>query len=219
MKVLTLKDITKQYGDKIILHNFNLEVEQGEFVCIMGSSGSGKSTLLNIMGLLEKPTLGDINILGVNNPILNSRATTKLLRNNISYLFQNYGLVDYESVIYNLKLATHFLKLNRQEEEKRIREALQVVGLEGFEKEKVFCLSGGEQQRVALAKIILKPSQIILADEPTGSLDSQNRDAVLNLLKKINDEGKTVIVVSHDNMMENYAMRKISLDSKNNEKI
>ncbi|SFU84711.1 putative ABC transport system ATP-binding protein [Clostridium sp. DSM 8431] len=211
MNIISLNNITKTFDKKIIFKNFNLNIEKGEFVSIMGPSGSGKSTLLNIIGLLEKPDSGSVQILDHINPKFNSHIGTKLLRKEISYLFQNYGLVESKSVRYNLKMATYFLNLSKTEENERIKDALNRVGLKNIEDEKVCSLSGGEQQRVALAKIILKPSSIILADEPTGSLDANNRDSVLQLLKEFNKEGKTIIVVTHDPIVQEYATKKICI--------
>jgi putative ABC transport system ATP-binding protein len=113
-------------------------------------------------------------------------------------LFQNYGLIDAESVFENVRIVTRFKKLSKKEERKAIADALEKLGLAGFESKKVFTLSGGEQQRVALAKILIKSPGIILADEPTGSLDEDNRDYVMRILQDLNEEGKTIVVVSHD---------------------
>ena len=212
MSIVKLVDINKRYGDKIIFEKFNLLVEEGEFVSVVGPSGAGKSTLLNIIGMLEKPDSGSIEIDGIKNPTFNSHKGTLLMRNTISYLFQNYGLIDNESVLYNLKTATKFLKLSALEEKQKILDSLDTVGLSDFENKKVYQLSGGEQQRVALAKLILKPSKIILADEPTGSLDSKNRDDVLSILKNLNKNGKTIIMVTHDPIAESYADRHIYIN-------
>ncbi|HHZ06042.1 MAG TPA: putative bacteriocin export ABC transporter [Clostridiales bacterium] len=198
MEVIKLNDISKSFGDKVVFNKFNLSVQEGDFLCITGDSGKGKSTLLNMIGLLEKPDSGKINILGFENPEINSKSGVELLRSNISYLFQNYGLVDNETVEYNLKISTRFLKLSKEEKNTKMVEALKTVGLSGYEKKKIYQLSGGEQQRVAIAGILLKPTSIILADEPTGSLDSRNRDLVMSLLTKINSLGTTVIIVTHD---------------------
>lgn len=211
MSVVELKNICKKYGDKEIFNNFNLTVEEGDFVSIMGVSGAGKSTLLNIIGMLEKADSGDIEILGVKNPSFNSGKGVKLLRNGISYLFQNYGLVDSESVLYNLKIATTYLNCSKAEKKEKISKALEKVGLTGYEKRKIYQLSGGEQQRVAMAKIILKSSKIILADEPTGSLDSANRNDVMGLLNEMNKSGSTIIVVTHDPAVDEYATVHIKL--------
>ena len=211
MDIITLQNITKTFGEKNVFKDYNLNIKKREFVTIMGSSGSGKSTLLNMIGLLEKPDSGTIKILEQINPKFNSPKGIKLLRNNISYLFQNYGLVESKTVKYNLKMATRFLKLSKSEEDDKINSALETVGLKKVEKGKVYTLSGGEQQRVALAKIMLKPSDIILADEPTGSLDAYNRDCVLDILKEFNKQGKTIIVVTYDENVTRYASRKIEL--------
>jgi len=211
MAVISLNNICKSFGNKVIFDNLNLNVNEGEFLCITGVSGKGKTTLLNIIGLLEKPDSGSINIMGYDNPEIDSKSGIKLLRSNISYLFQNYGLVDNETVEYNLKIATRFLKLSKNDEKKKIAEALNTVGLNGYEKNKIFQLSGGEQQRVAMARILIKPTNIVLADEPTGSLDSDNRDLIMELLTKVNEQGKTVIIVTHDKEVVKCAKRVIEL--------
>lgn len=211
MNIISLKNISKKFGRKSIFKDFNLDIEKGDFVSIMGPSGSGKSTLLNMIGLLESPDHGDIKIMEHLNPKFSSKQGILLLRNEISYLFQNYGLVSHETVAYNLKMATKFLNLSENKENDKIRDALLKVGLGDIQKEKVYCLSGGEQQRVALAKIMLKPSNIVLADEPTGSLDSNNRTVVLDIMKRFNEEGKTIIVVTHDPVVEECASKKIRL--------
>ena len=129
------------------------------------------------------------------------------------YLFQNYGLIDTETVEGNMKIATHFKKLGKRDEQQLIANALAQVGLQGYEHRKVYTLSGGEQQRVALAKIIAKSPQIIFADEPTGSLDEKNRDYVLEILKELNHQGKTVVVVTHDPYVNACAKRHLSLSA------
>lgn len=211
MKIISLKNIDKAFEKNQVLSEFNLDIEEKEFVCIMGESGSGKSTLLNIIGLLDRPDSGLLTINNKKNPKINSREGIYLLRNVISYLFQNYGLVESETVDYNLKLAMRFLRLNKKEKAKQIENALERMGLEKIINRKVYCLSGGEQQRVALAKVMLKPSRIILADEPTGSLDSGNKEIVMEFLKTQNKEGKTVVLVTHDDTIKKYASRIITI--------
>ena len=211
MSTVKLEDISKKFKEKVIFDKFSLEIEAGEFVSVMGESGTGKSTLLNIIGLLEKADSGDVIIHGVKNANMYKTNGRNLLRNNIAYLFQNYGLLENETVMYNLAISSRFLKLSKADKHKKTLEALAQVGLQGFENKKIYTLSGGEQQRVALAKIILKPSDIILADEPTGSLDDKNKDSVLQILKRLNNEGRTVIVVTHDTVVSECAKRIINL--------
>ena len=144
--------------------------------------------------------------------VIQGMIATKLIREEIGYLFQNFALVDEESVNYNLKLALKYVKGNKMH---IIENALEEVGLSGYGNKKIYQLSGGEQQRVALARIIVKPSKIILADEPTGSLDEQNRDIVLNMLRKMQQQGKTIVIVTHDNYIADKCDRVISLEYQN----
>ena len=213
MADIILTNISKSFGDKVLFREYSLEIEHGDFVAIMGASGSGKTTLLNIMGLLEKPDSGETTLCGQKKLSFSSPAANKLRREKISYLFQNYGLIDTETVEGNMKIATHFKKLGKRDEQQLIANALAQVGLQGYEHRKVYTLSGGEQQRVALAKIIAKSPQIIFADEPTGSLDEKNRDYVLEILKELNHQGKTVVVVTHDPYVNACAKRHLSLSA------
>ena len=211
MLVVKMKNLRKTYGSHIILNDFNLEVEEGEFVAITGSSGSGKSTLLNIIGGIETFDSGEYNLFGKETPDYNSYAGIKLLRYDISYLFQNFALISSRTVRENIEIGLQYSKLKRQEKNNLISEALIKVGLEGYDKRKVFELSGGEQQRVALARIILKPSKLILADEPTGSLDLKNREIVMKILCDLIKMGKTIIIVTHDPNVVQYASKSIAL--------
>lgn len=211
MALIMLKDICKQYENHIVLDKFSLEVKEGDYISITGQSGSGKTTILNIIGMLDIQTSGTVEICGYKNPRVASKETTKLRRYEMSYLFQNYGLMDSETVEENLNIALKFKKLSKAEKKKQISSALTQMGMSGYEKRKIFTLSGGEQQRVALAKVILKSPKIILADEPTGSLDCENRDYVMKVMKKFNEEGKTVIVVTHDSYVASCAKRHICL--------
>ncbi|MEE0930027.1 MAG: ATP-binding cassette domain-containing protein, partial [Acutalibacteraceae bacterium] len=185
MAIISLSNICKKYDENIIFDNYSLDIEQGEFVSIMGKSGAGKSTLLNIIGLLEKPDSGDIVINGVKNPKFQSSTGTKLLRHHISYLFQNYGLVENETVEQNLKVGTRYLKLKKEQENKKISEALEFVGLQGYEKKKVYKLSGGEQQKCAIAKVLLTKPKILLLDEPTKGLDAYYKNNLVSLILKL----------------------------------
>ena len=205
--MITLNNISKKYNEKNIVRNFNLKINKGEFISIVGESGSGKTTLLNIIGLLEKQTSVDIVVMGIKNPT--SKELTKLQREFYGYVFQNYALIEEDSVQTNLKLALKYNKVIDKQAE--INRALKLVGLEGYNKKKVFELSGGEQQRLALARIMLKKCEIILADEPTGNLDNKNRDIVFNILKDLNKQGKTIVIVTHDNYIANKCDKIIKL--------
>lgn len=209
--VIELSNINKSYGEHKILNNFSLQISQGTFIAITGKSGIGKSTLLNIIGLLEKADSGTLSLCGVKNPELCSKRGQILLRTKVGYLFQNFGLIDEETVMYNLRISSRFLCLTKDEETKRISDVLKKVGLSGIEKKKIFQLSGGEQQRVSIAKLLLKSPDIILADEPTGSLDSENRDIIMTLLQDLNNDGKTIVVVTHDQFVKNCAKEFLEL--------
>lgn len=211
MDCVKLENVCKSYGTKQVLTNFSLTVKEGDFISIMGASGSGKTTLLNLIGMLDTPDAGCVSILGYDNPVCSSLNILRLRRTEIAYLFQNYGLIENETVKENLNLASHFQKITKAQKREKYAKALSEVGLAGYETRKVFTLSGGEQQRVALAKVIIKSPKLILADEPTGSLDPQNRNAILSLLNKLNHEGKTIIVVTHDPYVDSCAKKHIYL--------
>lgn len=211
MADIILSNICKKLGDKTLFEDFSLKIEEGEFLAIMGESGAGKTTLLNMMGLLERPDSGTVTICGQKNLTFSSRTAVNMRRRKISYLFQNYGLIDTETVENNMRIATHFKAVGKKKERRLISDALEQVGLKGYEKRKVYTLSGGEQQRVALAKVIAKSPQIIFADEPTGSLDESNRNYVMEILKELNNQGKTIVVVTHDPHVNECAKRHIML--------
>lgn len=211
MADIILSNISKRFGDKTLFENFSLTIERGEFLAIMGESGAGKTTLLNMMGLLDRPDSGTVILCNHKNPAFSSRTAVNLRRRQISYLFQNYGLIDTETVESNIQIAAHFKALRKKDEQRLIAEALEQVGLKGYEKRKVYTLSGGEQQRIALAKVIAKSPQIIFADEPTGSLDEKNRSYVMGILSELNRKGKTIVVVTHDPFVEQCAKTHIHL--------
>ena len=193
---IELKNISKKYENKQVLDNFNLVVNKGEMMAITGQSGTGKSTLLNIVGLLEEPDSGDVIIQGIENAWKSEKKQIELFRYTIGYLFQNYALIDNETVSKNLDVALEYVKLPNKDDKKK--EVLEKVGLLDKLNSKIYQLSGGEQQRIALARLMLKKNDIILADEPTGSLDEVNRDQVLSILKSLNNEGNTILIVTHD---------------------
>lgn len=211
--IIELKNINKNYGNKYLFKNLNFSIKKGEMIAITGASGSGKSTLLNIIGLIDKPNSGEVSICGNKNPYDKEKIKLNLFRNNIGYLFQNYALVDNYTVSKNLDIALEYVK--GKDKKKLKEEALDKVGLLDKLNNKVFELSGGEQQRVALARLILKENDIILADEPTGSLDEDNKAIILRLLKELNNEGKTVVVVTHDKVVANMCDREINIKELN----
>lgn len=193
--MIELKNVYKKYGDKIIFEDLTCNIKKGEFVGIKGSSGSGKSTLLNMMGLLEPCDSGEIIIDSKLVDFRNNRQVKEILSKKISFLFQNFALIDDFSVLDNL-----FIGLDKRIKNKRekIENVLDDLNLNIDINSKVFKLSGGEQQRVALARVILQNKDIVLADEPTASVDKLNREIILSCLKDLNDKGKTIVLVSHD---------------------
>ena len=209
--LLEMNHVKKSFDGNGVLKDISLTVKKGEVVSIIGPSGGGKSTFLRCLNLLETPDSGSVTLCGARNPSFSSRAAVHLRRHKLSYLFQNYGLVDTDTVEANMKLATRFGKAKGKAEKERIADALAQVGLSGYERRKVYTLSGGEQQRVALAKIIAKSPDIILADEPTGSLDERNRSYVMDILKELNRQGKTIVIVTHDPYVSDCATRHIAL--------
>jgi putative ABC transport system ATP-binding protein len=207
--ILRMENINKKYGQHIVFHDFNLNIREGEYVAIIGESGSGKTTLLNMIGMIDRPDSGNIYIMGKRNPHIDSKTGRILLRNTIAYVFQNYGLVEDETVKYNLKIKGYY---SHKVKAVDMVEALYTVGLdESYMNKKVYELSGGEQQRVALAGTYLKDFLLILADEPTGSLDDKNKELVLDIFDKMNQEGKTIIVVTHDKEVKERARRTVVL--------
>lgn len=196
MAIVELNNVTKQFGKKVVFDDFSLQIEEKKIYAITGKSGCGKSTLLNMIGGIEKASKGDITIFGNKNISPRGGKLRKLLRYKISFLFQNYALSDNDTVKYNLEMALQYSC--EKSKKQAVESALKAVGMEGFEKQKVYTLSGGEQQRVAVARLLLKPTDIILADEPTGNLDAANRDTIFRLLKKLNADGKTIIIATHD---------------------
>lgn len=195
--MIQLKNITKHYDTKIIFDHFNLTIEDNELVAIVGNSGSGKSTLLNIMGLLEEIEDGEIII---NHQLIsNKKDALLLMRYDIGYMFQNNALVDDYTVKENLNIVLKYSRLNKKEKMNAIKQVLSTVGLEGYENRKVYSLSGGEAQRIAFCKLLLKKPKIVLCDEPTGSLDATNTKMMMDLLLEYHhSSGATVVIVTHD---------------------
>ena len=209
--MIKLINMSKKFGNHSIFENYNLTINEGEMVAIKGMSGCGKSTLLNIIGLLDLDFNGELELGGINTKKLSSKDRSTFIRNNINYLFQNYALIENESVYDNLLLALEYEKASKSEKLEKIKQVLCTLNLESKLNQKVYTLSGGEQQRVALARILLKSKKIILADEPTGNLDIDSCRSVLNLLKQLHQENHTIIIVTHDPLVASMCDKTIEL--------
>ncbi|NHI77923.1 putative bacteriocin export ABC transporter [Lactococcus petauri] len=196
--MIELQEVSKTFGKHQIFDKYSLNISAQKMTAILGKSGAGKSTLLNLIGLIEESDSGKIRIAGQKAPKINSKEALLMRRNLIAFLFQNFALIEDESIERNLNISLVYEKLHGKEKRRRMREILNQVGITHKLSEKVYALSGGEKQRVALARALLKRSKIILADEPIGSLDEQNRALILGLLRQEVEKGKTVIVVTHD---------------------
>ena len=197
-EIVSIRNIQKKIQTRLIFSINEFTVNKGDFVTVKGRSGSGKTTLLNILGMNDTVSSGKYLFEGIEAERLKEKEKLKIKRNKISFLFQDFGLVEEETLNFNLEIGLKYSGLNKKEKEKQKKEALNNVNLNKKLSTTISSLSGGEKQRVALARIILKPSILILADEPTGSLDPINRDIVTDILLKQSKNGKGVIIVTHD---------------------
>lgn len=202
--MITIKNLSKAYGLNIIFSNYNLSVDEGEMVAIIGDSGKGKSTLLNIIGSLEPFDSGFVEVNNRNIKEMKHKEQLQFFRKEVSFLFQNYALMENHNVYDNITMGQKFDKV-------AIEKVLNEVDLSGSENRIINTLSGGEQQRIALARIMLKPSKLILADEPTGNLDETNSNKVWDILLQLKNLDKTVVVVTHDVHALHYFDRVIHL--------
>ena len=205
---IEIKGLSKSYGRLKIYENLNLNLEGGKMIVLYGQSGCGKTTLLNMIGLIED--YQDGKILYDGEEIRSSKKKRKMLRDKFGFIFQDFGLIENESIINNLKVVYKVSKMKNAASQ--AEEVLKQMNLNVNLKRKIYELSGGEQQRVAIAKAILKDAQIILADEPTASLDEENKMQVLSWLKAFAAQGKNVIVVSHDAGVRELADEVINLE-------
>ena len=197
--------------ETIALNGVNIEVEDGEFVAIMGPSGCGKSTLLNILGLLDTPTEGKYWLGDEEVGHLKERERTAYRKGRIGFVFQNFNLIDELTVEENIDLQLKYLGIGKAERKERVLDILRKVKLSHRAKHYPHQLSGGQQQRVAIARAVVGKPSIILADEPTGNLDSKNGVEVMQLLSELNDEGTTIVMVTHSQHDATYAHRIINL--------
>ncbi|MBF0997892.1 MAG: ABC transporter ATP-binding protein [Lachnospiraceae bacterium] len=210
MSLLELKDVYKIYGDLHALDNVNFKVEKGEWVSIMGPSGSGKSTMMNIIGCMDKPSKGQVLLDGVDIAKENAKNLTTIRRDKIGLIFQQFYLVQYLTALENVMLAQYY---HSMPDEKEALEALGRVGLGDRAHHLPSQLSGGEQQRVCVARALINHPEIILADEPTGNLDDANEEIVVDLFQKLHEEGTTLVIVTHDPEVGEVAQRQIVLRS------
>ena len=197
--------------ETIALNGVNIEVEDGEFIAIMGPSGCGKSTLLNILGLLDSPTEGKYWWNNEEVAHLKERERTAYRKGRIGFVFQNFNLIDELTVEENVDLQLKYLGVGKAERKERVLDILRKVKLSHRAKHYPHQLSGGQQQRVAIARAVVGKPSIILADEPTGNLDSKNGMEVMQLLSELNDEGTTIVMVTHSKHDATYASRIINL--------
>jgi len=215
-KVVELSRVVKVYGKGELavkaLKGVDLEVSEGEFLCIMGPSGSGKTTLLNIIAALDKPTSGEVKVCGLNLAKLSEEKLARFRLRNIGIVFQFHNLLPDLTALDNVALPAIIATGDIKESRKRALELLEWLGLSSRAQHKPFQLSGGERQRVAVARAIVNKPRLLLCDEPTGSLDYESKLRVLELLKRINVEKKTaVIVVTHDELVAKYSTRVLRL--------
>ena len=213
--LFTITDLTKVYrmGDMEVraLAGISLRVDEGEFMAIMGSSGSGKSTLMNILGCLDRPTEGRYELAGKDVSQMARDDLARIRNQTIGFIFQNFSLLSRTSAIENVELPLVYAGVYRRDRMKRAQEALEQVGLSSRMHHHPNQLSGGQQQRVAIARALVGRPRIILADEPTGNLDSATSSEIMSLLQKLNQSGMTIVMVTHEEEIAAYASRAVLL--------
>lgn len=210
LHAIELHNASKKVGTKTLWSGLDLRLLPGEVLCVTGASGSGKSTLLNCLGLLEKFDTGTYVLDGKNMAKASSRARMRARRRDLGYLFQDYALVENDSVADNVRIACRRSSL-RERTSASVAEALALVGMGGRDKEPVYQLSGGEQQRVAVARLLVRRPQVVLADEPTASLDRANAANILGHLRAMAQDGAAVMIVSHDPWVAQQCDRRVDI--------
>lgn len=193
------------------LNGINIEIEKGEFVAVMGPSGCGKSTLMNLLGLLDEPTSGEYFFNGTDTTGFNERERAALRKGNIGFVFQSFNLIDELTVFENIELPLMYLGLSQNVRKKKVEDALERMGMMPRRNHFPQQLSGGQQQRVAIARAVVADVSLILADEPTGNLDSDRGDEVMHLLTELNQQGTTIVMVTHSPHDAGFSHRQIHL--------
>lgn len=212
IKTVALEKIFRtEEVETLALNKVSIEVKEGEFVAIMGPSGCGKSTLLNILGLLDNPTTGEYYLNGIEVSQYTEAQRTKLRKGIIGFVFQSFNLIDELNVYENIELPLLYMGVSATERKKKVQEAMERMAIVHREKHFPQQLSGGQQQRVAIARAVVANPKLILADEPTGNLDSKNGQEVMNLLNELNKEGTTIVMVTHSQHDAGFASRIINL--------
>lgn len=212
IKTVALEKIFRtEEVETLALNKVSIEVKEGEFVAIMGPSGCGKSTLLNILGLLDNPTSGEYYLNGIEVSRYTEAQRTKLRKGIIGFVFQSFNLIDELNVYENIELPLLYMGVSATERKKKVQEAMERIAIVHREKHFPQQLSGGQQQRVAIARAVVANPKLILADEPTGNLDSKNGQEVMNLLSELNKEGTTIVMVTHSQHDAGFASRIINL--------
>ena len=207
------KEYVKGKQSVPVLTGINLEIAEGDFLALMGPSGSGKTTLLNLIGGLDQPTSGDIHVSGHSLSGMSSKALAKWRSENVGFIFQFYNLLPVLSAQRNVELPLLLTKLGRKQRQKNAATALEIVGLGDRGKHKPNELSGGQQQRVAIARALVADPNLLVCDEPTGGLDRETADEILELLQALNrDHGKTIIMVTHDPRAADHAQNTLHMD-------
>jgi len=213
--MIKIENLTKVFRteevETLALRGVSLNVEKGEFVAVMGPSGCGKSTLLNIVGLLDNPTEGSYVLDGTDVSALKEKNRTALRKGKIGFVFQNFNLIDELTIEENVELPLRYLNISASERRKRVAEVLERMGIAHRAKHFPQQLSGGQQQRAAIARAVVGRPSLILADEPTGNLDSKNGREVMDLLTELNREGTTIVMVTHSQRDAAYTHRVINL--------
>ena len=212
IKTVALEKIFRtEEVETLALNKVSIEVKEGEFVAIMGPSGCGKSTLLNILGLLDNPTSGEYYLNGIEVSRYTEAQRTKLRKGIIGFVFQSFNLIDELNVYENIELPLLYMGVSAAERKIKVQEAMERMAIVHREKHFPQQLSGGQQQRVAIARAVVANPKLILADEPTGNLDSKNGQEVMNLLSELNKEGTTIVMVTHSQHDAGFASRTINL--------